>query len=61
VSDVPANDLFSLAIIAERIDPHKIRNVVLPGNAQMIGAASVVVLAPGAQAIFNQIRLKAVL
>jgi hypothetical protein len=61
VSDVPANDLFSLAIIAERIDAHKVRNVVLPGNAQMIGAASVVVLAPEAQAVFRGIRDDAVL
>jgi len=56
VSDVPASELLDLALIARTINPAKVRNLVLPGSSAMIGSASVVLLAPGAQDVFKRIR-----
>jgi LCP family protein required for cell wall assembly len=56
LSDVPATELFSLALIARRIDPSKVRNLVLPGGTGDVGGASVVFLSPEANDIFNRIK-----
>ena len=55
-SNVPATELLHLARIAHRIDPKRLRNVVLPGSAGSAGGASVVFLAPGAADVFRKIR-----
>lgn len=56
VSNVPPTELLQLAVIAHRIDPKRLRNVVLPGAAGSAGGASVVRLAPGAADVFRRIR-----
>lgn len=56
VSNVPVTELLRLATIAHRIDPKRLRNVVLPGRAGSAGGASVVLLAPHAADIFRRIR-----
>lgn len=56
VSNVPATELLRLAMIAHKVDPAKLRNLVLPGSAGSAGGASVVFLAPGAADIFRKIR-----
>jgi LCP family protein required for cell wall assembly len=61
LSDVPATELLRLAIIAHRIDPKRLRNLVLPGSAGSAGGASVVRLAPGAADILRRIRDDAML
>jgi len=59
-SNVPTRELLSVAAIARRIDPAKVENLVLPGGGGSAGGASVVLLAPGAQEIFAEIRDDAV-
>ncbi len=56
MSSVRPTELLNLAMIAHRIDPKRLRNVVLPGSAGSPGGASVVFLAPGAKDIFRRIR-----
>ena len=56
LSNVPASELLSLALVARRIDPARVRNIVLPGQAGTEGSASVVFLAPQAQDVFRRLR-----
>lgn len=56
MSDVPIQDLLTLAIIGRRIDPHRIRNIVLPGSTGTAGGASVVFLDARAEQIFSKVR-----
>jgi anionic cell wall polymer biosynthesis LytR-Cps2A-Psr (LCP) family protein len=56
VSDVPPTELLNLAMIAHRVNPSRLRNLVLPGSAGSAGSASVVFLSPGAADIFRKIR-----
>ena len=56
VSDVTPSDLLALTLIAGRINPSKVRNIVLPGTAGSAGGASVVFLAPQVNDIFRRIR-----
>ena len=60
VSDVPAGELLSLARTTTKINPRRIRNLVLPGTAGNAGGASVVFLSPAANEIFKRIRDDAV-
>lgn len=59
-SNVPTRELLQLAVIARRIDPARVENLVLPGGGGSAGGASVVHLAPGAADIFAAIRDDAV-
>jgi len=61
VSNAPPRDLLALTLIAGRINPAKVRNIVLPGTAGSAGGASVVFLAPQVNDIFRKIRTNAVL
>jgi O6-methylguanine-DNA--protein-cysteine methyltransferase len=56
VTDVPPGELLTLALLARRIDPHRLRNIVLPGSTGTVGAASVVFLDARAQQVFQQLR-----
>lgn len=56
VTNVPPNELLSLALVGRRIDPEQVQTLVLPGGGGSAGAASVVFLAPQANDVFNAIR-----
>jgi len=61
VTNVSPKDLLTLTLIAGRINPARVRNIVLPGTAGSAGGASVVFLAPQINDIFKRIRTSAVL
>jgi anionic cell wall polymer biosynthesis LytR-Cps2A-Psr (LCP) family protein len=61
VSDVAPKDLLTLALLARRIDPARVRNIVLPGTAGNAGGASVVFLSPQVNDIFAKLRTTGVL
>ena len=59
--DVPADKLPSLAVLARRLDPTRVTNVVVPGRVGWAGSASVVYLTPAAANMFVDLRDDAVL
>jgi len=54
--DLPFTEQLRLALVAARIPPSGIRNVVLPGGAGNAGGASIVRLAPGAHRLLADAR-----
>ncbi len=55
-ANVKTTDLLDLATLGRRLEPTKIRNIVLPGAGGNAGGASVVFLGGGAGQIFKEIR-----
>jgi LCP family protein required for cell wall assembly len=60
-TNVPAGELIKLALVGRSVDPHRVRNLVLPGRGGSAGGASVVFLGPETRDIFRKIREDAVL
>ena len=60
-SGVGALDLLHLGRLALSLDPAKVRNVTMPGDDGMVGAADVVLVAPGAAGVFADFRDDAIL
>ncbi|MGH9153505.1 MAG: LCP family protein, partial [Acidimicrobiales bacterium] len=58
--DVPPDKLASLAALGRRVDPARMRNVVVPGRIGTAGRASVVYLGAGAADLFADLRDDAV-
>lgn len=57
VTDVPVGELIGLALVAQRLDPAAVTNIVLPASgSDSVGGSSVVLLGGGAQEIFDRIR-----
>jgi LCP family protein required for cell wall assembly len=57
-TDVPAAQLYRLALTASQIDPHHVSNLVVPASTGMQGSASVVFISPEAKALYTQLRKK---
>jgi polyisoprenyl-teichoic acid--peptidoglycan teichoic acid transferase len=57
-TDVPAPQLYRLALTASQIDPHDVSNLVVPASTGMEGSASVVFISPEAKALYTQLRKK---
>lgn len=55
-SDVKTADLLDLVTLGRRMQPSKIRNIVLPGKAGNAGGASVVFVGGPANEIFKKVR-----
>lgn len=60
-ANVPTRELVDLAAVGRRLDPSKIRNIVIPGAGGSAGGASVVFVGAGAGDIFRKIRDDALL
>jgi hypothetical protein len=54
--DSPPAQLMQLAVLARKLDPAKLTNVVVPGRAGMAGSASVVYLTDEAKRLFLDLR-----
>jgi LCP family protein required for cell wall assembly len=54
--DSPPTQLLQLAVLARKLDPAKLTNVVVPGRVGTAGAASVVYLTDDARKIFLDLR-----
>ena len=54
--DAAPDQLLSLAVLARKIDPTSVSNVVVPGREGMAGSASVVFLQSQAASLFLQLR-----
>src|SRR5205807_7859383 len=54
--DSPPTQLLQLAVLARKLDPAKLTNVVVPGRIGTAGAASVVYLTDEARKIFLDLR-----
>ena len=59
--DVPMHELMPLGVLARRLEPDFVRNVVLPGRVGSAGSQSVVYLGADATRIFEDLRPDAVL
>lgn len=59
--DISPDKLLQLAALGRRIDPGRMRNVVVPGRIGTAGRASVVFLTPEAAGIFTDLRDDAVI
>ena len=59
--DMPPDKLLQLAALGRRIDPGRMKNVVVPGRVGTAGRASVVFLTPDAAGIFTDLRDDAVI
>ncbi len=59
--DVPADQLPRLAALGRRIDPARLKNVVLPGRVGYAGRQSVVFLTEDAPRLFDDLRPDAVI
>lgn len=55
-TDVPADQLLNLAMLARRLDPNALDNVVMPASLGQVGSQSVVFASPNAPALFADIR-----
>jgi len=60
-TDLGFRDLIDLALAAERIDPDRVRNVVVPGRAGSAGGRSVVFLGEGAAGVFRDLAREGIL
>jgi hypothetical protein len=54
--DSPPTQLMQLAVLARKLDPAKLTNLVVPGRAGTAGAASVVYLTDEAKRVFLDLR-----
>jgi hypothetical protein len=54
-TDLPASDLFELALASLTIEPRKVVNMVTPGGISTAGGASIVTLGSEADAVFADI------
>ena len=54
VSDVGIGELLQLAAVGRRVEPGKVKNLVVPGRAGSAGGASVVFISPGD--LFEKVR-----
>lgn len=56
--DIPADELFRLAVLASQVKPSDVGNVTVPVTLGSAGAASVVFIQPGAQSIYKRFKAK---
>lgn len=54
--DIPAQELFRLALFAADLQPKRVANVTIPVSVGAVGAASVVFISPAAQTIFTRFK-----
>ena len=59
--NVPAGEQFRLGVLASKLDPKDVGNVTIPVRIGAVGAASVVFIQPGADAIYKRFRENAYL
>jgi len=55
-TDLSLNELLKLAFTSSRVRPDKVKNVVVPGHGAVVGGADVVMIDPGAQALYKNMR-----
>jgi hypothetical protein len=54
--NIPAREMFRLAVLTSQVRPHDVGNVTVPVSLGSVGAASVVFIQPEAHSIYARFR-----